>query len=104
MNRGNHLQTTPVDNCSQLFDLSDSDITSMGFNSFTDTVNETNIGDGAMQIRYECYRFVFRYAEGFSAVGGVLLFTAVISRLYFGILVEIYIYIYVSDDAFWHCV
>ena len=88
MYRGNHLQSTPVDNCSQLFDLSDTNITSMG--NFTDTVNETDIGDGAVKIRYECYRFVFRYIEGFSAAGGVLLFTAVISKLYFGILVAIY--------------
>ena len=32
----------------------------------------------------------FRYVEGFSAAGGLLLFTAVISKLYFGILVNIY--------------
>ena len=88
MYRGNHLQTTPVDNCSQLFDLSDSSLTLMG--NFTDIVNETSIGDGAVEIRYECYRFVFRYVEGFSAAGGVLLFSAVISKLYFGILVAIY--------------
>ena len=75
MNRSNYLQTTPVDNCSQLFELSDS-------NKLTD-------GDKAVQIRYECYRFIFRYVEGFSAAGGVLLFTAVISKLYFGILVAI---------------
>lgn len=90
MHRGNYLQTTPVDNCSQLFDLSHSNMTSMGFDNFTDTVNETDIGDGAMEIRYECYRFVFRYIEGFSAAGGVLLFTAVLSKLYFGILTAIY--------------
>ena len=88
MYRGNHLQSTPVDNCSQLFDLSDSNITSMGFNNFT--VNETDSGDGGVQIHYKCYRFAFRYIEGFSAAGGVLLFTAVISKLYFGILVAIY--------------
>ena len=85
---GNYLQTTPVDNCSQLFYLSENKKTLMG--SSTDIVNETDIGDGAMEIRYECYRFVFRYVEGFTAVGGVLLFTSVISKLYFGILVAIH--------------
>ena len=88
MYHGNYLQTTPVDNCSQLFDLSDSNLTSMG--NFTDIVNETDIGDEAVQIYYKCYRFVFRYVEGFTAVGGVLLFTSVISKLYFGILVAAY--------------
>ena len=87
MYHGKYVQTTPVDNCSQLFDLSDNDITLMGFNNFT--VNETDSGDGGVQIHYECYRFVFRYVEGFSAAGGVLLFSAVISKLYFGILVAI---------------
>ena len=85
MYRDNCLQTTPVDNCSQVFDLSDSNINSMG-----NFIHDTDIGDGAMEIHYECYRFVFRYIEGFSAVGGVLLFTSVISKLYFGILVAIY--------------
>ena len=41
-------------------------------------------------VTYECYRLVFRYAEGLGAAGGILIFTAVFSKLYFSLLVTIY--------------
>jgi len=41
-------------------------------------------------VTYECYRLVFRYAEGLGAVGGILIFTAAFSKLYFALLVTIY--------------
>ena len=41
-------------------------------------------------VTYECYRLVFRYAEGLGAAGGILIFTAVFSKLYFALLVTIY--------------
>ena len=41
-------------------------------------------------VTYECYRFVFRYAEGLSAAGGIHVFTALWSKPYFALLVNIY--------------
>ena len=41
-------------------------------------------------VTYECYRLVFRYAEGLGAAGGILAFTAVFSKLYFALLVTVY--------------
>ena len=41
-------------------------------------------------VTYECYRLVFRYAEGLGAAGGILIFTAVFSKLYFALLVTVY--------------
>ena len=90
MYRGNALQKTPVDNCSLSFDLSDV-LTASGM----DTDNSTALTDGEMEgdedveIHYDCYRFVFRYAEGIGAAGGVLFFTAAFSKLYFGLLAAI---------------
>ena len=74
MYHGEHRQRMPVDNCSQVFDLND---------------KMRMEDDGDMEIRYECYRFVFRYAEGIGAAGGVLFFTGAFSKLYFGLLVAI---------------
>ena len=34
-------------------------------------------------VTYECYRLVFRYAEGLGAAGDILILTAVFSKLYF---------------------
>ena len=59
-----YLQQEPVSNCS---------------------VFEFN-GD----VTYECYRLVFRYAQGLGAAGGVLFFTGLFSRFYFALLVTIY--------------
>ena len=41
-------------------------------------------------VTYECYRFVFRYAEGLGAAGGIHIFTALWSKPYFALLVNIY--------------
>ena len=41
-------------------------------------------------VTYECYRFVFRYAEGLGAAGGIHIFTALWSKPYFTLLVNIY--------------
>ena len=59
-----YLQQEPVSNCSMF--------------EFNGTVT------------YECYRLVFRYAEGLGAAGGILIFTTVFSKLYFALLVTIY--------------
>jgi hypothetical protein len=83
---GNVLQHMPVDNCTQFADGS----TFMALQNTTAAVlNETQIADVASEITYKCYRFVFRYAEGIGAAGGVLFFTAVFSKIYFSILVAI---------------
>ena len=91
MYHGEHHQRMPVDNCSQVFDLSDEMTTSgMDRDNFTAVTGGEIEGDGDMEIHYECYRFVFRYAEGIGAAGGVLFFTGAFSKLYFGLLVAIY--------------
>ena len=59
-----HLQQEPVSNCS-VFELNGN-------------------------VTYECYGLVFHYAEGLGAAGGILIFTAVFSKLYFALLVTIY--------------
>ena len=60
------LNNTPVDSCPQS----------------SQTVNgmETTA-------KYICYRFAFNYAEGIGAAGGILLFTAIFSKIYFALLV-----------------
>ena len=60
------LNDTPVDSCPQS----------------SQTVNgmETTA-------KYICYRFAFNYAEGIGAAGGILLFTAIFSKIYFALLV-----------------
>ena len=90
MYHGEHCQRMPVDNCSQVFDLSDKMIASVvDLNNVTAVSGGQMEDDGDMEIRYECYRFVFRYAEGIGAAGGVLFFTGAFSKLYFGLLVAI---------------
>lgn len=42
------------------------------------------------KVTYECYRLVFRYAEGFGAAGGFHLFTALWSKPYFSLLTALY--------------
>ena len=88
---GRYIQRTPVDNCSQVFDIDDLNNAMMvDFDNLTAiAMNETDIGDVAQEITYECYRYVFRYAEGIGAAGGVLFFTGAFSKLYFGILVAL---------------
>jgi hypothetical protein len=83
---GHLLQHLPVDNCTQ---FADGSMFMQLQNTTAAVLNETQIADMARQIQYECYRFVFNYAEGIGAAGGVLFFTAVFSKLYFSILVAI---------------
>ena len=61
---GDYLQREPVANCSEL--------------------------ECTGVVKYECYRFVFRYSEGLGAVGGILFFTSLLSKLYFAVLIMIY--------------
>jgi hypothetical protein len=75
MLNGESLQDKPVANCSQVLDSS------------IILMNTTAILPN--EITYKCYRFLFNYAEGIGAAGGVLFFTAVFSKLYFSILVAI---------------
>lgn len=68
------LNETPIDSCPQSTAVvSDSEITEMA----------------AKDISYKCYRFVFLYAEGFGAAGGILLFTAIFSNIFFALLVTV---------------
>ena len=80
MHRGSYIQQTPVDNCSQYFNLEDIGNESMLVGNIT--TEELGIASN-----YECYRFVFRYAEGIGAAGGVLLLTIAFSKIYFALLV-----------------
>ena len=83
---GRVLQDTPVETCPWSFNAS----------MLSDNQNTTAAVDlndtaelAADQISYRCYRFVFLYAEGIGAAGGILFFTAVFSKLYFCLLVAI---------------
>lgn len=83
---GEYLQREPVDNCSSF--------------SFTPaSLNESNSTSLPLEldITYNCFRLVFRYAEGFGAAGGILALTALFSKVYFSILVSIKRY--VGDDS-----
>ena len=75
-----YLQQEPVDNCSFNPSFSPSDL-----------VNDSNASSVPIEldITFNCYRLVFRYAEGFGAAGGILLITALFSKLYFSIIVSI---------------
>ena len=53
-----------------------------------DPVNCSAI-EASGNVTYECYRFVFRYAEGLGAAGGIHIFTALWSKPYFALLVNI---------------
>ena len=110
---GRILQRTPVSSCSETFTVfqspemaemnttgsSNIDTTTAGGlqNGTLDTTSvgdggngtAVNGGEGTVEVRYQCYRFVFLYAEGISAAGGVLLFTALFSKLYFSILIAL---------------
>ena len=87
---GEYLLQEPVDNCSSF--------------NFVQT-DDSNSSSEAI-ITYDCYRLVFRYAEGFTAAGGILVVTAIISKMYFSILVSIrrVVYTKISGDCNKHCV
>lgn len=73
---GRVLQDMPVESCSQSFSLV--------------TLSNTNDSEiSSNEISYKCYRFVFRYAEGVGAAGGILIFTTIFSKIYFCLLVAV---------------
>ena len=78
---GEILQDTPVESCSQSFNTSK-------LANATAAITET-AEVAAEDVSYKCYRFVFRYAQGFGAAGGVLFFTAVFSKVYFCLLIAL---------------
>jgi hypothetical protein len=83
MLNGESLQDKPVANCSQVLDSS---MMMELMNTTTILPNETGIIEEP-KITYKCYRFLFNYAEGIGAAGGVLFFTAVFSKIYFSFIV-----------------
>ena len=78
---GEYLQQKPVENCSTLNFMMPPD------SSLTTTDASTLPLE--VDITYNCYRLVFRYAEAFGAAGGILAITAFVLKLYFSILVSI---------------
>ena len=84
---GKVLQSTPIESCSQSFNISIDHL-----NSTASLSNDTLTSEEPFEtlskdeVSYKCYRFVFRYAEGIGAAGGILFFTAVFSKLYFSLL------------------
>ena len=85
---GEYLQQEPVENCSSFrFTPSDSQRLQNNLNNMSS--NATDSLPLKVIITYNCYRLVFRYAEAFSAAGGILAFTGLISKIYFSILVSI---------------
>ena len=100
---GSVLQKTPVESCfMELFNISvgDLDSTLSGLPNVTEqpAVAETVAVVRGEEVDYKCYRFVFRYAEGIGAAGGILFFTAVVSKLYFCLLVSI-----ITTDGYDKC-
>ena len=85
---GEYLQQEPVENCSS-FIFTPSDSQQLQNDSNTTSSNATEPLPLEVIITYNCYRLVFRYAEAFGAAGGILAFTALISKLYFSVLVSI---------------
>lgn len=85
---GRMLQDTPVEDCffntSLLPELNTADLVSNNTE-----IGEQGVGlDGA--ITYKCYRFVFNYAQGIGAAGGILFFTVILSKLYISIFVTLF--------------
>ena len=79
---GEYLQREPVDNCSSPVSLMPPDsLQNVSLNASTLPLE--------VDITYDCYRLVFRYAEAFGAAGGILAITALCSKLYFSMLVSI---------------
>ena len=83
---GKTLQDMPVESCSEPFNISTLEDNLQDTSAANDTDTSKIASDA---IRYKCYRFVFRYAEGIGAAGGILFFTAVFSKIYFCLLVAI---------------
>ena len=100
---GRLLQRTPVQNSAETFTVSkdfdfavmdkDANLSSLFLADLNTTSGVLDLdgraGEEIEDVRYECYRFVFLYAQGISAAGGVLLFTALFSKLYFSVLIAL---------------
>jgi hypothetical protein len=56
-----------------------------------------------VDITFDCYRLVFRYAEAFGAAGGILGITALCSKLYFPLLISISRTFNPNDDVEHFC-
>ena len=76
-----YLQQEPVENCSSSSFLMMDSLQNNSSNSSTLPLE--------VDITFDCYRLVFRYAEAFGAAGGILAITALCSKLYFSLLVSI---------------
>ena len=85
---GEYLQQEPVKNCSS-FIITPPDSQQLQNDSNNMSSNATDSLPLEVIITYNCYRLVFRYAEAFGAAGGILAFTALISKIYFSALVSI---------------
>ena len=111
---GDFLQRDPVSSCSSFeVDLTNSssgivsefaDGSSINGTLFeSNDTNATNMmlpSTADREVKYECYRFVFNYVDAFGAIGGLLVFAALVSKLYFGLLVTVY-NVVTDDDYYW---
>ena len=79
---GEYLQQEPVENCSSVSSMPLGDLLQ------NDSSNASTL-PLELDITFNCYRLVFRYAEAFGAAGGILAITALLSKLYFSLLVSI---------------
>ena len=89
---GEYLQQAPVENCSSSSFLMMDSLQNDSSNSSTLPLE--------VDITFDCYCLVFRYAEAFGAAGGILAITALCSKLYFSLLVSISRTFDGSDDKF----
>ena len=78
---GEYLQREPVENCSTVSFIPPDSLRNDSSNTSTLPLE--------LDITYNCYCLVFRYAEAFGAAGGILAITALISKIYFSLLVSI---------------
>ena len=92
---GEYLQQEPVENCS-----SSSFLMMPLMDSLQNDSSNFSTLPLEMDITFDCYRLVFRYAEAFGAAGGILAITALCSKLYFSLLVSISRTFGDSDDKF----
>ena len=81
---GEYLQQEPVENCS-----SSSFLMMPLMDSLQNDSSNSSTLPLEVDITFDCYRLVFRYAEAFGAAGGILAITALCSKLYFSLLVSI---------------
>ena len=92
---GEYMQQEPVENCS-----SSSFLMMPLMDSLQNDSSNSSTLPLEVDIIFDCYRLVFRYAEAFGAAGGILAITALCSKLYFSLLVSISRTFGDSDDKF----